>query len=154
MLAGGRFCIHVEGRRNDPGFDRVHLDLAFLHTVTSAYSDVGTHPDSHSAGDFPAAYSIAKPFRERHGHNLLPMELRSHTEAFEASAVRKKTEEVSSASSGKESWATCRIRRCAGLPSDGDVTMLRAPSLASGVSCLFHISSAISRDFFRKSSRR
>jgi hypothetical protein len=45
--------------------NRIDLNLAFLHTVPRAYSDVGTRPDSHRAGDFSAT-SLAKSFGERH----------------------------------------------------------------------------------------
>jgi hypothetical protein len=46
--------------------NRIDLNLAFLHTVPRAYSDVGTRPDSHTASDFSATYSLAKSFSERH----------------------------------------------------------------------------------------
>jgi hypothetical protein len=53
-------------------FNRIDLNLAFLHTISRAYSDAGTHPDSHTASDFSAAYSLAKSFRERHEESLRP----------------------------------------------------------------------------------
>jgi hypothetical protein len=46
--------------------DRIYLNLAFIHTVPHAYSDPGTCPDSHTASDFSATYSLAKSFSERH----------------------------------------------------------------------------------------
>jgi hypothetical protein len=51
--------------------DRVHLDLAFLHAVTPSYFDVGTYPNSDTASDFSAAYSLAKSFAEHHDESLL-----------------------------------------------------------------------------------
>jgi hypothetical protein len=53
-------------------FNRIDLNLAFLHTVSRAYSDTGTHPDAHTASDFSATYSLAKPFSERHEESLRP----------------------------------------------------------------------------------
>jgi hypothetical protein len=46
--------------------NRIDLNLAFLHTVPHAYSNVGTRPDSHAASDFSATNSLAKSFSERH----------------------------------------------------------------------------------------
>jgi hypothetical protein len=53
--------------------NRIDLNLAFLHTVSRADSDVGTRPDSHTAGDFSATYALAKSFSERHEESLRPM---------------------------------------------------------------------------------
>jgi len=50
--------------------NRIDLNLAFLHTVSRAYFDAGTHPDSHTASDFSAAYPLAKSFSERHEESL------------------------------------------------------------------------------------
>jgi hypothetical protein len=47
-------------------FNRIDLNLAFLHKVARAYSDAGPRPDSHTASDFSATYSLAKSFSERH----------------------------------------------------------------------------------------
>jgi hypothetical protein len=47
-------------------FNRIDLNLAFLHAVPRAYFDAGTHPDSNTAGDFSVTYSFAKSFSERH----------------------------------------------------------------------------------------
>jgi hypothetical protein len=52
--------------------DRIDFNLALLHTVSRAYSDAGMHPDSHTASDFSATYSLAKPFSERHEESLRP----------------------------------------------------------------------------------
>jgi hypothetical protein len=52
--------------------NRIDFNLAFLHTVSRAYSDAGTHPDSHTASDFSATYSLAKSFSERHEESLRP----------------------------------------------------------------------------------
>ena len=52
--------------------NRIDLNLAFLHTVSRAYSDAGTHPDAHAASDFSATYALAKPFSERHKESLRP----------------------------------------------------------------------------------
>jgi hypothetical protein len=52
--------------------NRIDFNLAFLHTVSRAYSDVGTYPDSHTASDFSATYSLAKPFSEHHEESLRP----------------------------------------------------------------------------------
>jgi hypothetical protein len=46
--------------------DRIDLNLAFIHTVPHAHSHAGTRPDSHTASDFSATYSLAKSFSERH----------------------------------------------------------------------------------------
>jgi hypothetical protein len=53
--------------------DRIDLNLAFLHTIPRTYSDLETAPDSHTASDFSATYSLAKPFSERHEESLRPM---------------------------------------------------------------------------------
>jgi len=50
--------------------NRIDLNLAFLHTVSRTYSDAGTRPDSHTASDFSATYSLAKSFSERHDESL------------------------------------------------------------------------------------
>jgi hypothetical protein len=50
--------------------NRIDLNLAFFHTVPRADGDVGTRPDSYTASDFSAAYSLAKPFREGHEQSL------------------------------------------------------------------------------------
>jgi hypothetical protein len=52
--------------------NRIDFNLAFLHTVSRAYPDAGTHPDPHTASDFSATYSLAKPFSERHEESLRP----------------------------------------------------------------------------------
>ena len=49
------------------------MNLAILHAVPRAYSDVGTRPNSHTASDFSATYSLAKSFSERHEESLRPM---------------------------------------------------------------------------------
>jgi hypothetical protein len=51
-------------------FNRIDLNLAFLHTVPHAYSDAGTRPDSHTTSDFSPTYSLAKSFSERHEQSL------------------------------------------------------------------------------------
>jgi hypothetical protein len=51
-------------------FDRIDLNLAFLHAVARAFSYVGTRPDSHTASDFSATYSFAKSFSEDHERSL------------------------------------------------------------------------------------
>lgn len=51
-------------------FNRVDLDLPFLHTVPRAYSDARTRPDAHAASDFSAAHSLAKSLGECHGNSL------------------------------------------------------------------------------------
>jgi len=50
--------------------NRIDLNLAFLHTVPRADSDVRTLPDSHTASDFSATYSLAKSFSELHEYSL------------------------------------------------------------------------------------
>jgi hypothetical protein len=50
--------------------NRIDLNLAFLHSVSRACSDAGMHPDSHTAGDFSATYSLAKSLSERHKESL------------------------------------------------------------------------------------
>ena len=46
--------------------NRIDFNLAFLHTVSRAHSDAGTHPDAHAASDFSPPYSLAKSFSECH----------------------------------------------------------------------------------------
>jgi hypothetical protein len=53
--------------------DRIHLDLTFFHTVTLAYCDTGARPDANTTGDFSAANSLSKTFREHHRTSLLPV---------------------------------------------------------------------------------
>jgi hypothetical protein len=53
--------------------NRIDLNLAFLDTVPRVYSDAGTRPDSHTASDFSATYSLAKAFSKRHEESLHPM---------------------------------------------------------------------------------
>jgi hypothetical protein len=50
--------------------NRIDLNLAFLHSVSRACSDAGMHPDSHTASDFSATYSLAKSLSERHKESL------------------------------------------------------------------------------------
>src|SRR5262249_40071066 len=47
-------------------FDRINLDGAFLHGVSTADEDVRPRPEANAAGDFAAAHSVAKSFREGH----------------------------------------------------------------------------------------
>ena len=46
--------------------DRIHLDLAFFHTVPTAYFDVRTGPNSDAASDFAATNSVAQTLGENH----------------------------------------------------------------------------------------
>jgi hypothetical protein len=66
-------CQFRSNIRKSYWLDRIDLNLAFLHTVPRTYSDVETGPDSHTASDFSATYSLAKPFSERHEESLRPM---------------------------------------------------------------------------------
>src|SRR5690242_14612182 len=52
--------------------NRINLNFAFLHSISPAYVDARTHPDSHAASDFSAAYALAEPFREHHEESLRP----------------------------------------------------------------------------------
>jgi hypothetical protein len=58
--------------RKPDRLNRIDFNLAFLHAVSPAYSDAGTHPDSHTASDLPATYSLAKPLSEHHKASLRP----------------------------------------------------------------------------------
>lgn len=46
--------------RKTDGLNRIHFDLAFLHTVPITHCDVETHPYSDTARDFSSTDSIAK----------------------------------------------------------------------------------------------
>jgi hypothetical protein len=50
--------------------NRIDFNLAFLHTVSHAYSDARTHPDAHTARDLSPPYSLAKSFSEHHKASL------------------------------------------------------------------------------------
>jgi hypothetical protein len=52
--------------------NRIDFNLAFLHTVSRAYSDAGMHPDAHTASDLSAPYPLAKPLSEHHEESLRP----------------------------------------------------------------------------------
>ena len=56
--------------RKTDRLDRVHFDLTFFHAVTVAHFDVGTHPDSDTAGDFSSTNSIAQPPGKRHEESV------------------------------------------------------------------------------------
>ena len=58
-------------------FDRVHLDLTFLHAISAADRYAWAHPDSDSAGDLSVANSLAKAFGKQHVENLLQLASRS-----------------------------------------------------------------------------
>src|SRR5262249_4544203 len=47
-------------------FDRIDLNGAFLHWVSTADEDMRPRPEADAAGDFAAADSVAKSFREDH----------------------------------------------------------------------------------------
>jgi len=51
-------------------FDGVHLDLAFLHTVSGAHRHARTDPEPDAAGNLSATNSLAKPFGEHHAESL------------------------------------------------------------------------------------
>jgi len=53
-------------------FNRIDFNLAFLHTVSRAYSDARAHPDSHTASNFSPPYPLAKPLSEHHDESLRP----------------------------------------------------------------------------------
>ena len=46
--------------------NRIYLDLALLHAVARADSNVGTCPESNARSDFSATNSLAKPLGEGH----------------------------------------------------------------------------------------
>jgi hypothetical protein len=50
--------------------DRIHFDLAFVHTVSVADLDVESLPYSDTASDFSATNSIAEPLGEHHEKSL------------------------------------------------------------------------------------
>ena len=52
-------------------FDRVDLDLTFLHAISAAYRYVQTHPDSDGSGDLSTANSLAESLGKQHVENLL-----------------------------------------------------------------------------------
>ena len=56
--------------RKPDSFDRVDLDFAFVHAVSSAHSDVGTNPDSNTARDLTAANALPKPLGKDHAESL------------------------------------------------------------------------------------
>ena len=47
-------------------FDRVDLDLAFLHAVSGTHSNVRPHPESDAASNLSAANTLTKPFAKHH----------------------------------------------------------------------------------------
>jgi len=51
-------------------FNRIYLDFSFLHAVSRTDPDVGARPDSDTASNFPATYSLAKSFGEGHETSL------------------------------------------------------------------------------------
>jgi hypothetical protein len=57
--------------RKPDRFDRVHLNLTFLHAISSAHLYVRTYPDSDCAGDLSTANALAKPLSKHHVENLL-----------------------------------------------------------------------------------
>lgn len=62
-----------ELRRNLRKLDRldgIDLDLAFVHAIAPAHSDVRTHPDSNAARDLTPADPFAKAFGEHHEESL------------------------------------------------------------------------------------
>ena len=56
--------------RETDRFDRIHFDLALVHTVPSTDFDVGTHPYPDAAGDFSATNSLAQAPGESHDKSL------------------------------------------------------------------------------------
>ena len=65
VLDGEIVCLDSEGRSIFN--DLLHRKgFPVFYAVPRAYSDVGTRPDSHTSSDFPATYSLAKSFSERH----------------------------------------------------------------------------------------
>ena len=58
--------------RKPDRFNRIDFNRAFLYTVSCAYSDARTHPDSHTASNFSAPYPLAKPLSEHHEESLRP----------------------------------------------------------------------------------
>lgn len=44
--------------------DGVHLNLSLLHAIAGSHSYMRSHPDADTAGDLPAAHSLAKPLGE------------------------------------------------------------------------------------------
>lgn len=52
------------------GLDRIYLDLAFFHAVTSTYSHVRPLPDSNRDRDLATTDALPKPLREQHGTSL------------------------------------------------------------------------------------
>ena len=58
--------------RKTDGLDRIHLDLAFFHTIPGANLDMGTRPDADTASDGSLANSLAKTLGEHHEESLSP----------------------------------------------------------------------------------
>ena len=56
-------------RETDP-FDRIHFDLALVHTVPSTDFDMGTRPYPDAAGDFSATNSLPQAPGESHDKSL------------------------------------------------------------------------------------
>ena len=46
--------------------DRIHLDFAFPHAVTTAHLDLRALPDANATGDDPALYTFPKALCENH----------------------------------------------------------------------------------------
>ena len=63
-------CQFWSNVRKPNRFDRVHFNFTFLHAVAATRLDVGTNPDPHAAGDFPATNSLAEPLSEHHAESL------------------------------------------------------------------------------------
>jgi hypothetical protein len=62
--------------------NRIHDDVALVHSVTTTHLDMGTRPDANAASDSPAPDSLTKAFGEHHNrydqpripHALAPYE--------------------------------------------------------------------------------
>ncbi|HTT64024.1 MAG TPA: hypothetical protein VMG35_19370 [Bryobacteraceae bacterium] len=50
--------------------DRIDLDLAFLHAIPPANSDMRARPNADTASDLSTANAVSQPLRERHDESL------------------------------------------------------------------------------------
>jgi len=57
--------------RKPDRFNRIDLNLPFVHRIACADPDALTHPDPHAAGDLAPTDAVAQTFGEDHGRILI-----------------------------------------------------------------------------------
>lgn len=57
--------------RKPDRFNRIDLNLPFVHRIACADSDALTHPDPHATGDLAPTDAVAQTFGEDHGRILI-----------------------------------------------------------------------------------